>query len=843
MRPARPGPLLLTSLALLAGDVAGLALPGSVSPPIFLTFVLAGFLAVAARLRAPRPAALLPLLLPACFLVGLGLGGRAARVARRSCAVALVSGDTLTADGRLADAPIPAAPGPGAWRGRRPLRAELLGVTLAGRRGRCRLSRLRISLAPASLRGGGDLSAGDRVRVRGHWWSLGPAAPWPRRPDRAGLLLVSTARPARTSHPHGHPGWAARLRAAAPWLRAAAARRLDRRLPPDAAPLARALVLADRSGLDPRLGRRFAEAGLAHLLAISGLHVGILAAGAAGLFGLLGLGRRRHAVAAALAAGYVALLGFPAAALRAAVLVAGWALARTRGSPVRLGELLGLAAALTVLLDPLVPLDVGFQLSFAGFAGLGLGAALGRRAFEAASRAGGWWARVARRGRRLALPLAAGTGAFALTAPLAAAHFGRAAPIAVVTNLFGVPIVTLALAGLAGALLLPAALGGGLAAAAATGALRLLERVVRVFAALPFGHAEVAPPGPLAWLSAGLVLLAAVRAARGARGRAWWPLLAGGAALALAQPGLYSLRAGRDALLCSLDVGQGDAAVLRTRAGHWIVFDAGPRSGSFDAGRRIVIPFLRRRGARSIALFVLSHPHMDHLGGAGALLGAFRVGRVLDAGNPMPTPAYDDFLGELSEEGVRWLPARPGERLRIDEASLMVLGPDLGAERSREGTVEPGAAVEANEASVTVRVRIGGFTYLNPGDASEDEERWLLDRWPADSLRAMLLKVGHHGSRGSSSAPWLAAVEPRLAFVSSGVGNRYGHPHAEALARLRRAGARIWRSDRRGTLCVSIRPDGSWRVAGEPWRTARTAPEAGDASRRRRSAARASQGP
>lgn len=814
IRRARPGPLLLGALALLAGDLCGLA-PGAPSLPAIPFLAGAAFLTLALvpgwTARGSGAARETLGLLGACFLVGLALGGRGAAAARKGCAAGLASGDTVEARGRLAGRPSPTA-GAGAPGRRGPpvVRAELTETRISFRGGGCRLGHLRVSLpakAVGASSGSSGLSAGTILDVRGRWWSAGRGDRWPRSPGRAGVLLARSAR----AGPRTVPAWRVRLRAAA-------ARRLRRRLPADVAPLGLALVLADRSGLDPRLARRFAEAGLAHLLAISGLHVGILAAGAAGLLGLAGLRRRRHALAAVLALGYVALLGFPPAALRAAILVGGWALARTRGSPVRLGELLGLAAAVTIVLAPLAPLDVGFQLSFAGFVGLGLGAALARRALEAGLAAGGRAATAARRGRRLALPLAAGAGAFGLTAPLAAVHFGRAAPIAVVTNLVGVPLVTLALAGLAGALVLPVFLGGGLAAAAAGGALRVLEGVVDRFAALPFGHAEVAPPGPLAWVAAVLLVAAAVQVARGLPRRTWIPVLCGGLAVLVAGPGLYALRAGPDALLCSLDVGQGDAAVLRTRRGHWLVFDAGPRSGSFDAGRRVITPFLRRRGARSIALFVLSHPHLDHLGGAPALLDGFQVAGVLDAGNPLPTPAYADFLEEVSEEGARWLPARPGERLRIDEVELLVLGPDLEAERTREETVSPDAAVEANEGSVAVRVRIGGFTYVNPGDASAVEERWLLDRWPPDSLRAILLKVGHHGSRGSSSAPWLAAVAPRIAFISSGAGNRYGHPHAEALERLGQAGiSRVWRSDRQGTLCLEVRADGAWRMPGGSW--------------------------
>jgi len=781
-------------------------------------------------------------LLAACALVGMAAGVVGVRGARADCLEPLDTGDDVVAAGRLV-APLARPDGVG---GLPVARAELGSVEVRAGTRSCRAGRLRVSIAARAARDGipeAGLPAGSPVRVSGAWWRVPGRSPWPRRPERVGLLRARSLEAAGDPKADAAgvvPGAAAgRARSGgrgaagetrrhphlplSARLRAAAVGRLEARLPGDVAPLGRALVVADRSGLDPRIARSFSQAGLAHLLAISGLHVGILAGGAAGLLALVGAGRRRHALAALLTLAYVAVLGFPPAALRAAVLVCGWALARTRGSPVRLGELLGLAAGATVLLDPLAPLDAGFQLSFCGFLGLGLGAALGRRGVAALASRRGRAARAAARLRRLAVPLAAGVGAFALTAPLAAARFGRTAPIAVVANLGGVPLVGLALAGLAGTLALPGP-AGALAAASATGALRLLSRLVDALAGVPFGHAEVAPPGPLAWVAGGLVLLAAVRAAAGA-GTAGWSLpLAAGLALHTAGPALYALRArGGEALLCSLDVGQGDAAVLRTRRGHWMVFDAGPRTGSFDAGRRVLVPFLRDRGARGIELLVLSHPHLDHLGGAGALLETFPVARVLDAGNPLASPEYAGFLEEVAEEGAAWLPARPGERLRMDEARITVLGPDLANERRSEGAVRPDDAVEANEASVAFRLRIGNFAYVNPGDASSEEEAWLLARWPADSLQAILLKVGHHGSRGSSSDPWLAAVAPRVAFVSAGAGNRYGHPHAAALERLRRAGTgRIWRSDREGTLCVAVRPDGSWRMPGGPWRRAGT---------------------
>ncbi|MFB6240059.1 MAG: ComEC/Rec2 family competence protein, partial [Gemmatimonadota bacterium] len=126
---------------------------------------------------------------------------------------------------------------------------------------------------------------------------------------------------------------------------------------------------ADRGGLPGGLSDRFARAGLAHLLAISGLHVGVLAAAATWLLGLRLPTGRRHAAAALVTGGYVAWIGAPASAVRASLLFGGWALARLRGSPIRTSDLLGVAAAVALLADPLTAADVGFQLSFAGFGG------------------------------------------------------------------------------------------------------------------------------------------------------------------------------------------------------------------------------------------------------------------------------------------------------------------------------------------------------------------------------------------------------------------------------------------------------------------------------------------
>jgi competence protein ComEC len=243
-----------------------------------------------------------------------------------------------------------------------------------------------------------------------------------------------------------------------------------------------------------------------------------------------------------------------------------------------------------------------------------------------------------------------------------------------------------------------------------------------------------------------------------------------------------------------------------------MVFDGGPAERGWDAGRSVLIPFLLRHGASRVDVAILSHPDIDHLGGLASLLEAMTVHRVIDSGDPVPSAAYERFLAVVDESGAQWLPAAPGDLMLLDEAQITILGPSRAPGRG---------AAAANATSVSFRLSIaGGFRYLNTGDATEREELDLLEAWPADSLRADLMKVGHHGSRTSSAPRLLRTVSPSLAIISSGLRNPYGHPHPRTLARLDSAGVpRVWRTDRHGTLCVEIDRRGWWRVEGEPaWR-------------------------
>jgi len=237
-----------------------------------------------------------------------------------------------------------------------------------------------------------------------------------------------------------------------------------------------------------------------------------------------------------------------------------------------------------------------------------------------------------------------------------------------------------------------------------------------------------------------------------------------------------------------LDVGQGDATAIRTPAGHWVLIDAGPAGEGADAGRRVVAPFLERHGARSLTLAVVSHAHADHLGGLPSVMSRVRTGLVLEPGADVADPRYTGFLERLPPDNVPWHPARAGEQFTLDGVRFTVLHPTPGWRHWGE---------DVNEDSVVLLVELGEFQAVFAGDAGFPAESAMAGRL----RRVDLLKVGHHGSRGSTGDAWLDVLAPAVAVISLGR-NDYGHPAPATLERLRAHGVAVHRTDREGTITV-----------------------------------------
>ena len=543
------------------------------------------------------------------------------------------------------------------------------------------------------------------------------------------------------------------------------------------APIVNALVFAPNASLDPDIRERYVRSGLAHLLSISGLHVGFLAAWLALLLRKLHLAPGpRFAAMVLLLAGYLWLLGLPPPAVRAGAMLVLAEFARLRQRVVAPRGTIALSALGVLLADPFALRSVGAWLSVAGIAAVI------------------WADRACARERRVVRLVAPALAATLLTAPISAFTFGTVAPIGVLANLVAIPLAGLAVPGLVLALAL-SWLMTSLARLVAGGAglgLALLDLVASTAAAVPGGHVVMVAGWAAAGLWAGVALVA------------WWLwrsprrpwLIAARVAFVTTILVATSLRdvVGLDACRCLtvhfLDVGQGDAAALRTPNGRWIVIDAGPRTPESDAGRRIVVPFLRRQGASRVAVAVATHGDADHLGGMPAVVEAFDPELVLEPGEPLGRPLYLEFLARVEESDARWHPARAGDRIELDGVTLEVLSPD---------SLWMALPLDVNEHGVVLRVSYGAVRLLFQADAGLPVEARLAGRVGAVEL----LKVGHHGSRSATSDGWLDELAPHEAVISVGRHNRYGHPTPEVLARLAAHGITVLRTDEGGTITFS----------------------------------------
>ena len=396
---------------------------------------------------------------------------------------------------------------------------------------------------------------------------------------------------------------------------------------------------------------------------------------------------------------------------------------------------------------------------------------------------------------------AVSSGATLATAPFSVVAFGTMAPAALLSNVLAVPLACVMMPALALTVTLAAVLPDAArwTAPVAGAGLDAMDAVARLAGALPLASVGIerrllaaAALAAVAWTLLGpsrpregggtalaLRARAVVATVLSAGAVLWWPLIPG-----------PSADTGRGLALHFLAVGQGDAAVVRTPAGRWIVVDGGPRTLGYDAGTAVVVPFLRRAGAdrTGVALVVASHGDEDHLGGLPAVVRAFHPALVLEPGEPLPRPGYRRWLAEVAEAGSRWRAARTGDSLALDGVRVRVLHPDSAWLARR---------LPANESSVVVALEYGAFRALMPGDAGLTFEAGEAGRLP----RATLLKVAHHGSIGATGPAFVDEVRPRVCVVSVGP-NRYGQPDPRVVGELQRAGCNVFRTDTDGIVTV-----------------------------------------
>ena len=579
--------------------------------------------------------------------------------------------------------------------------------------------------------------------------------------------------------------------------RAEVGRVIDQSVEPTPAAVLRALVLGDRARISAELREAFSRTGTSHLLAVSGLHVGLVALGtsfASSLVAAYALGGgvgwplvRATAPFTLVVTGVYAALSGAALSTQRAWIMAAVALAASwlRRRPLGAGTLC-VAADLLVLMDPEVLLDLSFQLSFAAVAAILLaGGTVAARSADGRGRSVFAWLRAG-----LRVSFVAG----AATAPLVASTFGVVSVIGPFANLVVGPLLGAgALSfGFLGLLLVPCGPSAAEAAFRAAGV--LVDAAVwgaESMASWPGAAVELRSPAQLWCLNAtwlACVLLFIGRRA-GPRVALWLVAFAGVSAAAStwnrSMPPLE---------LVVLDVGQGDALIVQSNPGDLWLIDGGGLGGTFDPGERIVVPEIERRGV-PVRAAVLTHPDRDHYGGLVAVVERTPPREFWESGVVSRARGFQELQDRLHAAGIprRVLRRDADLRLGTNHVEIDVLHP--AADRGTGSR---------NDRSLVLSVRHGATRFLLAGDIERRGERRL--RQAERDLAATVLKVAHHGSRSSSGESWIRRVRPAVAVASLGAFNRFGFPAPEVQSAVRSHGGRWRDTGRWGAL--RVRSDG-----------------------------------
>ncbi len=578
-----------------------------------------------------------------------------------------------------------------------------------------------------------------------------------------------------------------------------------------------AMVTSSRQELDPLVNQQFAASGITHVLAVSGMHLTLL--GLCIVFVLKRLFRRVPALclwfgaerAALLATApvmcaYVVLTGAPASAVRSGVMAMVVVLAHAlERPPSGLGALWG-SVALMLAWEPIWVTDVGFQLSVAAtWALLTHG-----RAFRAAStrereeedeapRPVRWlrwcWEQVVE-------TLRTSVAATLSTAPVVLWNFGALPLFSPLANLLVVPAIgTLALPlGAFGSLLDALPMGGGfpfiwLAERATAFGLWVSDQAHPLLS-LPLVWGRPSPIGCIGW---GLLAVGAPGLFLRSR-RADLALVAATLVL-LAFDLPPAWKPAPEMRIHAIPVGQGDATFVALPTGHTLLIDAGGSGRQLpDTGTRTVLPYLRILGYRSVDVLVATHDDADHLAGIAELVPYLTPSQIW-AGSLDPSKKLVRSLREGAKQvGAELLhPDQPPARLSLGSGPRQV---------SIETLPRP-SELTGNDGSIVLRICDGTFCALLVGDTEAPREAHLLAS--GANLRATLLKVGHHGSKTSTTPAFLAAVAPRIAHLELGRDNKFGFPHAEVTARLNAAAVWTDRTDQGSALVVASDGESWWR--------------------------------
>lgn len=561
------------------------------------------------------------------------------------------------------------------------------------------------------------------------------------------------------------------------------------------------VVFGYRGDLTAEVKQAFMDTGTIHILAVSGSNVVVVAMI---FYSLVGFFRVSSRVGTALTLvgllWYMVITGLSPSVVRATIMAGSILIGTVLGRRGDIYNSLAFAALVMLIWDPLILMDVGFQLSFAAVISIVYFYPKLELLIESLPGKFFRFKLVNSALKLFAVSIAAQLG----TIPFTAYFFGRVSLISVLANLVVVPVSGLNT--LLGFATLGATFISGWCASCYAALNDLLVSLLLEFvmwsASVPFAYVETLGIGAIAAITYYAVVAALFNVHNP---RLIVKAICG--LLLMVNMVVYAemLNHSENALKVTvIDVGQGDAILLEFPNGRRVMLDTGPTFGQSDVGQKIIAPYLKKCGIRFLDAIVLSHPHDDHIGGCRSLLRDLSVGSLIVADTAPVTKSYAALLEFARGRRIPIQIVRAGERLQFDASTRIFV-------------LHPGSALaggDLNNSSLVLKVCYGTTSMILPGDASLDVEGQL-QRSCSFLLASDVLKVAHHGASTSSGEQFLTSVRPSLAAISVGRMNKFKHPSPVVLTRYRYLGIPTTRTDLDGA--VVLQSDGS-RFRVVPWR-------------------------
>jgi competence protein ComEC len=560
---------------------------------------------------------------------------------------------------------------------------------------------------------------------------------------------------------------------------------LLKHFPEKTASIAVALIFGDRAFIDHDILESYQRLGIIHLLAISGLHVGLLA----GMFFLAGIraGITREKMTSVLILilpGYALITGAAPSVIRAVFMMLLVLFARKLKLTVLIIDVFSIVFIIYLFISPYILFNAGFQLSFAVSLSLILSAPLILKRFSSP----------------FAIILAVSFICQIAAIPILLWHFFEVSIISVFANLIFVPMFS--------SLVLPVILilfffhllmGGKFAFLLIPfdKFINLIDYLAEKLSGIPHTSLVLGRPSVLVLLLYVFIIPAFFSSWETAKGKKPF-LLSCLLPLLAVMIHFFTTAISPNGEVTFIDVGQGDSILVKLPygKGNYLIDTGGTvrfqteewkmRNDPYEVGKDTVVPFLKSKGISTIDKLILTHGDMDHIGGAAAVIDEIRVKAVILPIASEISEFEQELIHKAKKSNSKVLYSKAGDRWTEGESLFQILSPPEGVK------------IERNDGSIVLYAKLGGLSWLFTGDLEAEGEKRLVQTYP--NLKINVLKAGHHGSKTSSTDRFLSSVLPQIAIISAGENNRYGHPHTDVISRLASRNIRILRTDEHGAV-------------------------------------------